>query len=183
MPKRDSDSSALMYKTEAHFIAVPDNRRYTAPVTNEELNKCVGSRNYAVCLNHFATYLNPTSCLAHLKMENDHKAPSLCKVENVKLPYPEQAQNLGDGQWLITASNPHFKMRIESYERQAETEQLKGCQACIVRLPCGGKLVTNFISVQADSASCKNQSVLNYVPIRKNGRAPKILNQLPPTNR
>ncbi len=38
MPKRDSDSSALIYKTEAQFIAVSDNRRYTAPVTNEELN-------------------------------------------------------------------------------------------------------------------------------------------------
>ena len=45
MPKRDSDSSALIYKTEAQFIAVSDNRRYTAPVTSEELNRCVGSRN------------------------------------------------------------------------------------------------------------------------------------------
>ncbi len=98
MPKREGESNALVYRTEAQYIAVSDNIRYTAPMTGEELNRCVGSKSYAVCLNHFATYLNPTSCLAHLKMENDNKALSYCKVENMKLPYPKQAQNLGDGQ-------------------------------------------------------------------------------------
>ena len=90
-------------------------------------------------------------------MENDNKVLHLSKVETVKVPYPEQAQKQGDGQWLITASNPLFKMRKPPYEGQIETEQLAGCQACIVRLPCGGKMVTNSISVQADSASCKNK--------------------------
>ncbi len=93
-------------------------------------------------------------------MENDNKALTLCKIRNVKLPYPEQAKNLGEGQWLITASNPHFKMRISTNEGRGETKQLTGCQACIVRIPCGGKLVTNFLSLQADSASCKNLTVL-----------------------
>ena len=88
MLKRDSDSSAIIYKTEAQFIAVSENRKYTAPVTREELNRCVRSRNYAVCLNHFTTFVNPTSCLAYLKIENDHKALSLCKVGNVKRALP-----------------------------------------------------------------------------------------------
>ena len=110
---------------------------------------------------------------------NDHKALSLCKVENVKLLYPEPAQNLGDGKWLITASNPHFKMRIDAYEGQAETEQLAGCQACIVRLPCGGKLVTNFTSVQADSASFKNKTVLK-MDVKMPGPLRYLINSLPP---
>ena len=60
-------------------------------MTREELSKCVGTKNYAVWL-----YLSAT-CLAHLKMENDNKALSFCKVENIKLPEPEKAQSLGDG--------------------------------------------------------------------------------------
>ena len=39
-------------------------------------------------------------------------------------------------------------------------EQLTGCQASLVRLPGGGKLVTKFLSLQAESASCKIQTVL-----------------------
>ncbi len=103
MPRREGESNAFLYKTEAQYIAVSDNKRHTAPMTGEEVNKCVGSKNYAVCLNHFATYMNPTSCLAHLKMEKDNKGLSYCKVENLNLPYPDQAQSLGDGQWLIIA--------------------------------------------------------------------------------
>ncbi len=179
MPKREGESNALLYKTEAQYIAVSDNKRYTAPMTGEELSKCVGSKNYAVCLNHFATYLNPTSCLAHLKMENDDKALSYCKVENIKLPYPEQAQNLGDRQWLVIASNPHFKMRIETPGAKPEEKQMTGCQACIVRLPCGGKLVTNFIQLQADFSSCHNKSVLK-IDIEMAGPLRHLINSLPP---
>ncbi len=72
MPKREGESNALLYKTEAQYIAVSDNKRYTGPMTGEELRKCVGSKNYAVCLNHFATCSNPKSFLAHLKIKAYH---------------------------------------------------------------------------------------------------------------
>ncbi len=91
MPKGEEGSSARQYQIESEYIAVSDNRRYTAPITKEELNVRVGSQNYAVCLKHFAIYLNPTSRIAHLRMENDNEALTLCKIKNVKLPYPEQA--------------------------------------------------------------------------------------------
>ena len=111
-------------------------------------------------------------------MENDHEVLALGEVENVKLPELEQAQSLGDGQWLITASKPHFKMRIASYEGQIDTEQLAGCQAC-KRLPCGGKRVTNLNSVQADSASCKNKFVLK-MDVKMAGPLIYLINSLPP---
>ncbi len=88
MPKKEEDSNALLYQIETEYIAVSDNRRYTAPMTKEQLNDCVGSRKYAVCLKHFATYLNPTSCIAHLRMENDHKALTLCKIKKLQTAIP-----------------------------------------------------------------------------------------------
>ena len=59
-----------------------------------------------------------------------------------------------------------------------ETEQQAGCQACIVRLPCGGTLVTNFISGQADTASCKNKSVLK-LDVKMSGPLRYLINPLP----
>ncbi len=70
-------------------------------------------------------------------------------------------------------------MRISENEGSGGTEQLTGCQACIVRLPCGGKLVTNILPLQADSASCKNLTVIKMnaemaEPLRH------LLDSLPP---
>ncbi len=70
-------------------------------------------------------------------------------------------------------------MRIGSYEGQIETEKLSGCQACIVRLPCGGKIATHFISVQGDSASFKNKSVLK-LDAKLTGPLRYLIETLPP---
>ena len=71
-----------------------------------------------------------------------------------------------------------FEWRIASTEGRIETEQLAGCQACIVRLPCGGKLVTNLKAVRADTASCKNKSVLR-LDVKIAGPPTYLMNSLP----
>ncbi len=112
-------------------------------------------------LNHFATYLNQKSCLAHLKVENDNQALSLCNIEHIKLPCKEHAQNFGDGQWLKFSCNPHSKMGLETQGGLLEEKKMTGCQACFVRLPCGGKLMTKFVQSACFIFCRRHSSVLN----------------------
>ena len=158
MPKANESPNALIYKLETPYVAVSEvASSHTAPITEDDLETCVGSRSYAICLNHFAISSNPTSCIASLKLGNENKALATCKVQSVALTYPEQATNIGEGKWLITAVNPRFKMRL--FENNEETDVLKGCQVCIIKIPCGGKLKTNHLTIQADSSSCANRTI------------------------
>ena len=55
MPKADESPSALIYKLETPYVAVSeDASSHNAPITKDDLDMCVGSRSYAICLNHFA---------------------------------------------------------------------------------------------------------------------------------
>ncbi len=137
----------------------------------------VGSRSYAIRLNHFAISSNPTSCIANLKLGNENRALSTCKVESIALPYPEQATNLGEGKWLITAVNPRFKMRV--FEENEEIDILKGCQVCIIKIPCGGKLKTNHLTIQADSSSCANRTITK-IEVKMADPLQYLISSLPP---
>ncbi len=178
MPKKEESPNALMYKLETPYIAVAeDTSSSTAPLTKDDLEACVGSRNYAICLTHFAISANPTSCVANLKLGNENRAFSICKVKSTPLPNPEQATNLGRGKWLITAAHPRFKMRI--FEKNEETQILSGCQVCIITIPCGGKLKTSYLSIQADSASCVNQTTMK-INIQMADPLQHLISSLPP---
>ena len=138
-------------------VMIPLSSSHTAPITKDDLDMCVGSRSYAICLNHFAISSKPTSCIANLKLGNENKALSTCKVQSLALSYPEQATNIEGGKWLITAVNPRCKLRL--FEHNEETDVLKGCPVCIIKKLRGGKLKTNHLTIQADSSSCANRTI------------------------
>ncbi len=178
MPKREESPNALIYRLETPYIAIAeDTSSCTAPLTKEDLESCVGSRNFAICLNHFAISANPTSCVANLKLGNLNRARSTCKVQSIPLPSPEQATNLGRGKWLITAANTRFKMRI--FEKNEETNTLPGCQVCFIKIPCGGRLKTDYLSIQADSAACVNQTTMK-INVKMAEPLQHLISSLPP---
>ncbi len=54
MPKANESPNALIYRLETPYVAVSeDASSHTAPITKDDLDICVGSRSYAICLNHF----------------------------------------------------------------------------------------------------------------------------------
>ncbi len=44
------------------------------------------------------------------------------------------------------------------FEGSEEIKTLPGCTVCTVNFPCGGKLKTNYFSIQADSSACSNRT-------------------------
>ena len=98
------DIVELRWKTEADYLAISEDGTETAPITTEQLAKCIGSSRYQICHKNIATETTHASCLATLFRKGTIEALGVCDTEKVYLPARDQAENLGFGVWLITSA-------------------------------------------------------------------------------
>ena len=80
----------------------------TAPITREQLDKCIGSSTYQICHENIATEIGYSSCLATLFFQGALEAIRVCDTHKVFLPSREQAFNLGFGVWLILCAHDSY---------------------------------------------------------------------------
>ena len=101
MPYDGTDGHASQYAIESDFIAVSSTQKI-ALLSKDEINRCVGSSSFSVCVNAFSLEIAQHTCLGPLLINNHLTALQECEIKTVKLPFKEKARNLGNGKWLIT---------------------------------------------------------------------------------
>ena len=111
MPNDGTDGHASQYAIESDFIAVSSTQKI-ALLSQDEINRCVGSSSFSVCINGFSLETAQDTCLRSLLINNHLTALQKCEIKTVKLPLKEKARNLGNGKWLITSASSNFKMYL-----------------------------------------------------------------------
>ena len=85
MPDDGTDGHASQYITESDFKAVSPTQKI-AILSQDEINRCVGSSSFSVCINGFFLETSPETCLGSLLINNHLIALQKCEIKTAKLP-------------------------------------------------------------------------------------------------
>ena len=91
MPQPEQDS-AIKWKLEAPYLAISENNKETAFLTDYDLSRCMGSSRYQVCLDMIATETGHDSCLATLYFKDSVAALHVCETEQIVVPATENGK-------------------------------------------------------------------------------------------
>ena len=155
LPQMNEDM-AIKWNVEAEYLAVSENLRETSLVTRDQLDKCIGSSKYRICLETLATENKDSSCFATLYFANIMDALEVCDTDPVPLPLKVKATKLGYGIWLITSAQANFEFK-ENYmdaTSVARSKTVKRCGICLITLECGKQLYGEIIKVRSDLSLC-----------------------------
>lgn len=155
MPQEEP-GTAIKWKTEAPYLAVSEDNSETAHLTQQQLDRCIGSSRYRICHESMATERSQKSCLSALFFTSVIDAIRVCETEKFYLPTTEKAENLGHGIWLITSATSTYSLVETNMDpRQQEMIRFPGCTICIVTLECGRQLQGPNIKIRSDLSSCQ----------------------------
>ena len=155
MPQHDP-KEALQWIIECPYLAISQDSMETATLTQQQLDNCLGSSTYRICLETMETHLAQSSCLATLCFHTTVVALSVCQTEKVLLPTPETARNLGYGIWLITSAKQFTWREYNLNDASLPTsEDKEGCRLCMITLQCGIQLISKNIEMRPDLSSCQ----------------------------
>ena len=160
MPNGGSDGYAPQYDLESDYIAIAETNNRIALLSQPEIDNCVGSSSFSVCINSFSLETADDTCLGSLLIGNQFSALQNCNILTVKLPLKEKAKNLGNGRWLITSASKNFDMFLTNLTKldHLNKNKMPGCQVCLIELKCGTKISTSFLEIRADIFSCHNDT-------------------------
>ena len=151
MPQREPDL-AIKWKLEAPLLAISENNKETAFLTEYDLGRCIGSSRYQICLDMIATETGHDSCLATLYFKDSVAALQVCETEQTVLPATEKAENLGFGVWLITSATTAYTLFESDTESTTSSGIVKypGYRICIITMKCGKQLSGDHIKIRSD---------------------------------
>ena len=93
IPNDGTDSHASQKIIESNFIAVSSTQKI-ALLSQDEINQCVGSSSFSVCMNSFSLETAQNTCLGSLLINNHLIALQKCEIKTAKLPLKEKTRNL-----------------------------------------------------------------------------------------
>ena len=155
MPQYENDK-AIIWKTEAPYLAISEDNMETATLTEYNLTHCLGSSRYQICHEMIPTETGHGSCLATLFIKWNLDTLKVCDTEQIQLPSNEKAKNLGFGVWLSTSATSAYTLFESDIESTTASgiEKFPGCHICIVTLECGKQLVGPNIKHRSGLATC-----------------------------
>ena len=150
------------WKLEAPYLAISENNKETAFLTEYDLGRCIGSSRYQICLDMIATETGHDSCLATLYFKDSVSALQVCETEQIVLPATEKAENLGYGVWLITSATTAYTLFESDTESTTSSGIVKypGCRICIITLKCGKQLSGDHIKIRSDLSTCEEMPAI-----------------------
>ena len=162
MPNGGEDGYASQYEMESNYIAIAESTNRIALLSQQQIDNCLGSSSFPVCINGFSLETAENTCLGSLLIGNQFSALQNCNILTVKLPIKEKAKNLGNGKWLITSSCKNVDLFLSDLKNTDHLKRTKlpGCQVCVLELKCGTKIETSSMELRADMFSCKNDSAI-----------------------
>ena len=148
---------AIKWKLEAPYLAISENIKETAFLTEYDFGRCIGSSRYQICLDMIATETSHDSCLASLYFKDSVEALTVCETEQIVLSATEKAENLGYGVWLITSATTAYTLFESDTESTSSSGIVKypGCRICIITLKCGKQLSGDHIKIRSDLSTCE----------------------------
>ena len=156
MPQLD-DVEAVQWEIESEYLEVSEDSRETSLISRNQLDMCIGSSRYSICLEGLAREGVQSSCLSLLFFGNLVQAMKVCDVKPVTLPIKERAVSFRYGIWLITAASAGYTL-TESYMNSSTTDghsSFPGCRIWVVTLACGKQItVPNIRDRSDDLQSC-----------------------------
>ena len=158
MPQPEPDL-AIKWKLEAPYLAISQNNKETAFLTEYDLGRCIGLSRYQICLDMTATETGHDSCLATLYFIDSVAASQVCETEQIVLPATEKAQNLGYGVWLITSATTAYTL-FEADTKSATSSGIvkyPGFRICILTLKCGKQLSGDHKKNRSDLKICEEK--------------------------
>ena len=161
MPQPEPDL-AIKRKVEAPYVAISENIKETAFLTDYDLGRCIGSSRYQICLAMTATETGHDSCLATLYFKDSVAALQFCESEQIVLPATEKAKNLGYGVWLITSATTAYNLFESDTESTLSSGIFKypGCRICIIPLKCGKQLSGGHVKIRSDLSTCEEMPAI-----------------------
>ena len=171
---------ALKWSLEAEYLAISEDRMETAPISQAQLEKCIGSTAYQICHENIATEMGYSSCLATLFFQGTLEALKVCETHKIFLPAREQAYNLGYGVWLILSAHDSYTLTESDLlaTTASDMTKYKGCRICVVTLSCGRQLVGPNVKIRSDLASCKDVPPIK-IQVRLPDPLAHLISQLP----
>ena len=153
MPGNDSVSYTL-WQFDHPYLAISTTHKEHAVLSLEQLQRCLGTRQLAICHQGFPVYRNRDSCLASLFYADTALALAQCSLTTRSYPSSPVAQNLGFGRWLLTSPDDSVLQLYNNTGNTNDVATIPGCRACILTLACGTEIATASLSLRADISSC-----------------------------
>ena len=100
MPQPE-DIVALGWKIEADYLALSEDVTETAPITTEQLAKCIGSSRYQICHESIATETTRASCLVTLFRKGTIEALGMCDLSQSEC---EITRSVRTSHWSVANS-------------------------------------------------------------------------------
>ena len=70
MPNEGTDGYSAQYAVELDLIAIAESTHKIALLSQDEINRCVGSSSFSVCINGFSLDTAHDLCLGSLLIDN-----------------------------------------------------------------------------------------------------------------
>ena len=162
MPNGGQDGCASQYQFESNYIVIAEYTTRIALLLQTQIDNCLRSISFFVCINGFSLETAEITCLGSLLIGSQLSALQNCRILTVKLPISERANNIGNGNWLITSSSKNFDLFLSDLKNTDHLKRKKfpGCQECVLELKCRTKIDTSSMELRADMFSCKNDRAI-----------------------
>ena len=145
-------------KHATHLLNLPDNliltsnQQFYTTISDLQLNKCKGKSVKQCAFNLALTPVTTESCILALYINSKSKVQSLCDFRFVHNVLHSKIIELTPN-FLVLYHTPLISM-----ECGKEHKMIKGCDFCIVNLPCQCTIITTEFYLAPRLASCHNHT-------------------------
>ena len=145
-------------KHATHLLGMPDNliltsnQQFYTTVSDIQLNSCKGKKVKQCSFNLALTPVTTESCVLALYINSKDKVKSLCDFRFVQNALKSEIIELKPN-FLILYHTPLLSMECEN-----EHKMIKGCDFCIVNLPCQCTILTTEFYLVPRIGSCHNHT-------------------------
>ena len=111
MPNDGTDGHASQYAIESDFIAVSSTQKI-ALLSQDEINRCVGSSSFSVCINGFSLETAQDTCLGSLLINNHLTALQKCEIKT-EITIKRKSEKFGKWEMVNNISIIEFQNVIK----------------------------------------------------------------------
>ena len=142
-----------------HLLKVPDNliltadHQFYATMSDSKLNKCKG-KHLKMC--HFNIALKPItteSCILSLYANNKEKVRSLCDFRFIPDAVQPEIIELNPSSVVL------YKTPLLSLECLKEHKMVRGCDFCIMKLPCQCSVISSDFYLTPRLTACHSDTI------------------------
>lgn len=134
------------------YFAVTFDQQFYSVLDNGEIAECTGHKHLYCSGNKALLPVTTETCILSLFINSKEKTNKLCNFRFVQNVINPGAYEIEKGSILI------YRTPLLSLECSSDHKMIKGCDFCIVRIPCQCTLLTNNVMLLPRLMSCHNNT-------------------------